>query len=364
VQSAISPDIVDEQVPDMTEANQEGESSRHPGVGSVNQSSDTASHSPPPTPITLAVYRDLRLGMVVILVLLAASIVIEKISATCWQSELSAYFYTSAHSIFIAALLALGTLFMVYKGSSDTEDELLTLAGVSALIAAMVPMGRPVPLCGRADLPPEYKIEPVILPNVWAVVIALGLGWLLALWQNRRTRTQRTRSPGGTLSRYFFWLVMAFGLIALAFFPGSFKANAHGAAGTLMLLAFIATAFCTAYLVGSELPHRRFYQRFYRGIAVAMLGTLIVVVAVHLLHPSWERWIIVLEAALILEFAAYWVVQTIDLWNTPDRRERLSEDARNRLAEARTKGGVAELKSEVVKAMEDPHQGEKLLPLL
>jgi hypothetical protein len=352
----------------MTEANQEGESARHPGVGSVNQSSDTASHSPPPTPITLAVYRDLRLGMVVILVLLAASIVIEKISATCWQSELSAYFYTSAHSIFIAALLALGTLFMVYKGSSDTEDALLTLAGVSALIAAMVPMGRPVPLCGRADLPPEYQIEPAIQPNVWAVVIALVLGWLLALWQNCRTHTQQTRSPGGTLARYFFWLIMAFGLIALAFFPGWFKANAHGAAGTLMLLAFIATTFCTAYVVGreqeSESPHWHLYRCFYRGIAVAMLGTLIVVVAVHLVHPSWERWIIVLEAALILEFAAYWVVQTIDLWNTPDRRERLSEDARNRLAEARTKGGLAEVKSELVKAREDPHQGEKLLPLL
>ena len=322
VQPAISPDIVHEQVPDMAAANQEGESARHPRVGSVNQSGD----SPPPTPITLAVYRDLRLGMVVILLMLAAAIVFEKISATCWQSELSAYFYTSAHSIFIAALLALGTLFLVYKGSSDTEDELLTLAGVCALIAAMVPMGRPAKLCGPFDLPSEYKVEAVILPNVWAVVVALVLGLLLALLQNCRSRTQRTRSPGGTRSRYFFWLIMAFGLIALVFFPGWFKANAHGIAGTLMLLAFIATAFCTAYLVGSELEHRRFYQCFYWVIAVVMLTTLIAVVTVHLVHPSWDLWIIVIEVALILEFAAYWVVQTIDLWNTPDRRGRLPDE--------------------------------------
>ena len=33
----------------------------------MNQSSDTASHSPRPTPITLAIYRDLRVGMVVIM---------------------------------------------------------------------------------------------------------------------------------------------------------------------------------------------------------------------------------------------------------------------------------------------------------
>ena len=330
----------------------------------MNQSSDTASHSPPPTPITLAVYRDLRLGMVVILVMLAAAIVIEKISATCWQSELSAYFYTSAHSIFIAALLALGALLMVYKGSSDTEDALLTLAGVCTLIAAMVPMGRPLLLCGQSDLPPEYKVEAAIQPNVWAVVVALGLGQLLALWQYRRTHTQQTRSPGGTLSRYFFWLIMAFGLIALVFFPGWFNANAHGIAGTLMLLAFIATAFCTAYVVGSELPHRHLYQCFYWGIAWAMLATLIAVVTLHLVLASWNLWIIVIEVALILEFAAYWVVQTIDLWNTPDRRERLPEDARNRLAEGRTESGLAGLKSELVKAREDPHQGERLLPLL
>lgn len=278
------------------------------------------------TPITLAVYRDLRLGMVVILLMLAGAIVAERTTATCWQSELSAYFYTSAHSIFIAALLALGTLFMVYKGSSDTEDELLTLAGVCALIAAMVPMGRPVKLCGRFDLPSEYKVEPVILFNVWAVVVALVLGLLLALWQNCRSHTWRTRTRWGTRSRYFFWLVMAVGLIALAFFPDRFKEYAHGLAGVLMLLAFIATAFCTAYLVGSELPRRRFYQWLYWGIAVLMLGTLIAVVWVHLVHPSWDLWIIVIEVALICEFAIYWLVQTIDLWNTPDRRGRLPDD--------------------------------------
>jgi hypothetical protein len=285
-----------------------------------------ASDGPPPTPITIAVYRDLRLGMVVVLLMLAAAIIFEKKSATCWQSELSAYFYTSAHSPFIAALLALGTLLMVYKGSSDIEDELSTLAGVCALIAAIVPMGRPKKLCGPFGLPSEYNVEAVILPNVWAVAVALVLGLLLALLQNLRSRTQRKRTRHGKWTRNFIWLIMAFGLIALAFNPPWFKAHAHGAAGTLMLLAFIGTAFCTARLVGSELPLRRIYQWFYWVIAVVMLATLIAVVTVHLIQPGWDLWIIVIEATLILEFAAYWVVQTIDLWETPDRRERLPGD--------------------------------------
>ena len=60
----------------------------------------------------------------------------------CWQGALSEYFYTSAHSIFIASLLGLATLFFVYRGSSDTESALLTLAGVAALTAALVPQGK------------------------------------------------------------------------------------------------------------------------------------------------------------------------------------------------------------------------------
>jgi hypothetical protein len=346
----------------MTEANQKGESARDPGVGSVNQSSGTASHSPRPTPITLAIYRDLRVGMVVIMVMLAAAIIIEKISATCWQLALSAYYYTSAHSIEIAALLALGTLFIVYKGSSDTEDVLLTLAGVCTLIAAMVPQGRPVPLCGSADLPPDYNVEPAMLPNVWAVVIALGLGWFVMLVQHCRTHTRQTRSPGGILSLYVFWLIMVLGLIALIFFPDTFKEYAHGLAGVLMLLAFIATTFCTAYVVGREdksTPHRRRYQVLYWVIAGFMLVTLIAVVTLHLVvDPSWEFWVLLIETALILEFAAYWVVQTIELWNTPDRRELLPEDTRKR-----TKHGLKGLKSELVEARTKP-RGEKLWPFL
>jgi len=278
------------------------------------------SHGPRPTPITLAVYRDLRLSMVVVLVLLAGAIFIERSSATGWQRELSAYFYTSAHSIFIAALLALGTLLMVFKGRTYTEDKLLTLAGVCALIVAVVPMGpwiKPPPL-GRVDLRSEYNVDDVIRPNAWAVVIALVVGLALALLRNRLTEPPWPRSREGKVSRYIFWLIMAVGLIAFICFRDTFKAQAnhvHGAAGTLMLLAFIATTFCTAcgWDDVSKPPRPRGYQRIYRGIAAVMLVTLISVVILHLVN----HWVLVIEVALILEFAAYWAVQTKELWNTP-----------------------------------------------
>ncbi len=101
----------------------------------------------PVVPTTLAVYRNLRIGLAITAVMLTASIIIQSTymrrpGKDCWQGVLSEYFYTSAHSVFVAALLGLATLFFVYRGSSDTENALLPLAGVAALTAALVPQGK------------------------------------------------------------------------------------------------------------------------------------------------------------------------------------------------------------------------------
>jgi hypothetical protein len=334
-------------------------------VGSVNQSSDTASHSPPPVPITLAVYRDLRVGLAVTAVMVAAAIIIERRATDCWQAALSEYFYTSAHSIFIAALLGLATLFFVYRGSSDTEDALLTLAGVAALVAALVPQGRPE-VC-KLFLPKDVSFDAVVRPNLVAVVVALVLGWALTMWQHRCNRSRQTRSAGGTLALNFLRLVVLGGLIVLFVDPDRFREYAHGAAGVLLLSAFIATVFSSAYLAKREerSPDRRNYGQFYKWIAWAMLLTLIAVVTVHFVHPELfgVLWVTVLESAVILEFGAYWVVQTIDLWDSPDRSERLPDADRERLAQRRTTRGLAGLKSELIEARK-ADRGDRLLRLL
>lgn len=338
----------------------------------MNQPNDPGDQSPQPIPITLVVYRELRIGMAVIMVMLSAAIIIDRMSAPRWQMALSEYFYTSAHSVFIAALLALSTLFFVYKGRSDTEDAFLTLAGVCTFTAALVPQGPPE-VFGKNGLPEDYPVKAVILPNVSAVVVALVLGWLLALVQYRLTHTPRTRSPGGTLALYFLRLVVAVALIALICFPDKFVDHAHGAAGVLMLLSFIAAVFSAAYAAEpepepepeSKTPPRRFYPKVYRGIAWLMLVTLFAVVTLHIVLPHLDRglWILVLETSLILEFAAFWVVQSIELWNTPDPRERVDAAARRLCADGQTKPGISGLKDELDKARKRP-RGERLIPLL
>jgi hypothetical protein len=338
----------------------------------MNQPTNPAEQSAPATPITLAIYRDLRIGSGVTLAMLAVAVFIERGMATCWQGALSEYYYTSAHSIFIAALLGTATLFFVYRGSSDTEDALLTLAGVAAMIAALVPQVRPI-VCGPYGVPKEFDVEALVRPNVWAVVVALVLGWSLTFWQQKRhPGGQQTRTLGGTLALYFLRLVVAVGLIGLIFFRPQFLHYAHGAAGVLMLSAFILTVFSTSYLAGKETdpPALPIFRRFYWIISRTMLVTLIGVLLLHRFHPDWigNVWITVLEGSLILEFAAYWVVQSIDLWNTPDRSDRIPTAPRKRASEVppeaqQPKGVVDRIKSQWAEAKAE-QPGEKLLQVL
>jgi hypothetical protein len=323
---------------------------------------DTTTHT---RDITLDTYRYLRGGMAVMIVMLGVAVIGERLTATCWQTSISAYYFTTAHSIFIAALCALGVQFIVYKGSSDTEDVLLTLAGMLAFIVAMVPTTRPV-LCGRG-LPAGYDVKHAITNNVWAVVIALVIARVLSWWLYRRTHTAQPKSVLGTVSMYVSRVVMALGLVALIFFRNWFDSNAHGIAAVTMFLAIIITVVTTAFLVSrqddAKSPHRHLYYLLYQDIAAAMIVTLIAVVVLHFALDSWNHWVIVVETALILEFTVYWVVQTIELWRTPSRIELIPEADQPRLAQRRRTRGPAGLLPEVVEATRPPVR-ERLLTAL
>src|SRR5262249_44798629 len=57
----------------------------------------------------------------------------------CFQTSISAYYYTPVHGIFIGALVAVGTCLICLRGNTDAEDILLNLAGMFAPVVALVP---------------------------------------------------------------------------------------------------------------------------------------------------------------------------------------------------------------------------------
>jgi hypothetical protein len=275
----------------------------------------------------LDTYRYLRGGMPVMLVMLASALVIERAGASCWQTSISAYYFTAVHAVFIGSICAIGTLLVVYKGSTDTEDVLLNLAGMLAFVVAFVPTTRPVLLCGASALPVDAVSERAVVANVWALVIALVVSRAASWWMYRRTGTGRARSALGTVAVWVQRAVLAVGLVTLIAVPKWFVANAHGIAAAAMFGAFIVTVVINAVLV------RTSYRLVYQVISVLMVLTLIAAVVVHFVLDDFNHVVLVVEVLLIAEFGAYWVVQTVELWNSPVRD--VAVDARCTPREAR-----------------------------
>jgi hypothetical protein len=309
----------------------------------------------PVVPTTLAVYRNLRIGLGMTAMMLATAMVIQSTyverptGGNCWQGALSEYFYTSAHSIFVAGLLGLATLFFVYRGSSDTENALLTLAGVAALTAALVPQGKSyINLCTPLFIPDDVEVATVIRPNLVAIVAALALAWVITWFQRHYDRRdengnkiRQQKSPGGNWARWVLRLVVVVGLIALCTPKVDSRDFAHGAAGFLLLSSFIATVFATAFVASREQcsPRgdtvHRIFRCFYWVWAVVMLVTFLGIIAVQCVWPKFfgDLWGTYVEGAVLVEFCVYWAVQTFDLWDNPDRKYRLSTADRRRLAQ-------------------------------
>jgi hypothetical protein len=309
----------------------------------------------------LDTYRYLRGGMAVMIVMLGASVIGERLNATCWLGSISAYYYTSAHAVFIAALCAIGAQLIVYKGSTDTEDTLLNLAGILAFIVALAPTQLPERLCTVS--PPVVTSGQAITNNVWAVIIALAAARVVSWWLYWRAGGVNHRSLLGDITVWALRLVMAAGLVGFIFFRDFFYRHAHSFSAVIMFVAIIITVVITAFLASKQQsPHKGAYQRAYQVVAFFMGLTLLLVIAVHLAW-GWNYWVIVLESALILEFAAYWIIQTIELWNAPNRIELIPKEMQPQLVQRREKVGPTGLVNDIREMTQYPKE-ERLMRAL
>ncbi len=275
-------------------------------------------------------YRYLRLGIVLLVLLLAVSVALEYQSTGILLSSLSAYYYTPVHTVFVASLCGAGACLVIYRGVSDVDDVLLNIAGLLAFVVAFVPIRFADPCAPGAVFCPVG--QDVILDNLHALLIIGGL--TLVLGYVTSVRPVWPREPSAALdqpARRLFWTTVAgyVGLvIAVIMFPSRFLAIGHlTAAGILFACMVVVVARNGLVLNDAQRrpgPDHTALQRVYwTGFVVTTLGG-----AVLLTFTLWPRltgspsplpnaglW---LESFLLIMFGAFWLIQTFtEVWDPP-----------------------------------------------
>lgn len=264
-------------------------------------------------------YRYVRLGLLALLLALAIAIGIETVSDG-WKASISAYYYTPAGPVFVAVMASVGVCLVALQGFTDAENVCLNLAGISAPMVAFVPSPE------RGESPDVAAIT----NNAATYLSVLAVGYLVVLafvWHRVRR--------GGTVS---VWSRIGLGSVALAWLVGvvwllsdrsSFVARAHTLAATFTLLPFVFvvalnTDWGVRFIAREPVPSR---TRFGRAYWVVLAGMFCVAIVFGVLH-TWAYALLGLEIGVLVLFAAFWVLQSVDLID-PARDELTSDAARS-----------------------------------
>ncbi len=252
-------------------------------------------------------WRYLRLAMVGVLVGLGASVLIEhlKVGSGCFQTSISAYYYTPVRGVFVGALVSLGVCMICLRGSTDLEDLLLNLAGMLAFVVAFVPTPKYKPSCTSAHALIEH-VTANVANNIVALLIVSGIALLIVnaiLVSREATRIARV---GGAVGAFLWGITLVTFLAA----RGAFLHNAHNVAASALFLCIVSAAVDNA--LDTE---RKAMHVLYVSLASAMVVAMAVILLVGLL-ARWHYWTILLEVVVLALFATFWVAQTADLWGT------------------------------------------------
>ena len=279
-------------------------------------------------------YRYLRIGMIGAVALLAASIAYERFNVDCWQTSISAYYYTPVRAIFVGSMMAVGLSLIVYKGRISSleldsrtvrlnfEDICLNFAGMLAPVVAIAP---------TTDVGTCWSVEPRPLPinndgslagwvvanienNFNALLIAGGIALAVAavitiVVDRSLLSPTNTVALGTRVSLAVTFLVL---LVAwwLSLNWSDFNTSAHGYAAVGMFVFLIGAIIAVA---GRHWQRSdRTWFRLYAAVAALMaLGGLFI----WLTRIFGEHTVFALETYEIVLFAVYWILQTKENWD-------------------------------------------------
>jgi hypothetical protein len=276
-------------------------------------------------------YRYLRLSIVALAVYLAISVGLEMVDGDAgWLGSISAYYYTPVRSVFVGTLTAMSIGLIAIKGRDAAgEDLMLNIAGMLAPVVAVVP----TPIAPRSDdaacannakkcIPDEFMAG---VTNNMQTLIVLGIlgvamAWLLA-WKMEQ------------LGSYLGPLAIGsavFAAFAVWFFVSDdwFPRFAHYVAAVPMFGLICAVAVINGRSVEPDQPaSRRYpllasttYSGLYRWIGLAIGAATAVTAVAGVANAKadvdpFPHWVFMAEATLLILFACFWVLQTMQFWN-------------------------------------------------
>ncbi len=194
-------------------------------------------------------YRYVRIGMVGAVLLLAVSVLLERAKLSCWQTPISAYYYTPVRAIFVGGLLAIGLALIVVKGRTELEDVCLNIAGMFAPIVAVVPTTG-VGQCWSTEPGPSPTtasglFADWVVANVDNNLRSLLIAGIFGLVAGALIATVKERTPTAvfTVGALSLRVGLASALVFLGgawmlleFVGDGFTRRAHGAAAILTVL--------------------------------------------------------------------------------------------------------------------------------
>lgn len=274
-------------------------------------------------------YRYLRVAIVAVVLVLFVSLTMQIVAdhgrldsgEEWWHASISAYFYSPVQSIFVGALVGIGTCLIAIKGRRGAEEVLLNFAGMFAVVVALVPTPLDAAMC--TDEPYCLDVPERVGNNIGTLLLVGGLVLALSTWPRRRDLRSR---EGWDL--WLTWLTWAATGVWLLAWPASFLTVAHYAAAILLFACLVGVA----WINGSDLAvtaqalgrlrgmSAAAYRVWYRWIAVLMAAVLVVGLATMVLLDRYlpdlfPQTLFVVETLMMLIFALFWTLQTIQFWD-------------------------------------------------
>ena len=286
-------------------------------------------------PSALHTYRALRVGLVVAGGLLLTVCAIEQLRSGTVPSSVSALFYTPAGTVFTGVLLAVAVAMIAVKGRSGWENGLLDGAGVVLPLVAFVPtpvvittLPTDSALDAACPLPDVACVPTQLAPAVTVSVLGyavVGLVTLVARWVAVLRR--RSDPAWAAHARWTTAGISAVWALVLGWFllgRDSFDRWAHYASAVTFFALLVAVVVINPRAPSpTDRPTRiaaRSFRRAYSTIALVMAGTTVAGVVTFLVLGEESSFPLTfwLEIALLVSFIAFWVAQTLELWDVAE----------------------------------------------